>query len=142
MPRFATQTATGATRTITTGPDGSFVLPNLPIGPYTLDITKDGFAKFVQNGIVLQVDSNPTIDASLKVGAVNDAVTVEADAGMVETHSTGIGTVIDNARRRGTSAQRPRRDAAHFSFWHGHARYGPAVTQLPRDQRFGRRRTG
>ena len=72
--------------------------PNLPIGPYTLDITKDGFAKFVQNGIVLQVDSNPTIDASLKVGAVNDAVTVEADAGMVETHSTGIGTVIDNAR--------------------------------------------
>jgi hypothetical protein len=94
----ATQTATGATRTTVSGPDGAFVLPNLAIGPYTLEITKASFAKYVQTGIVLEVDSNPTIDASLKVGAVNDTVTVEADAGMVETHSTGVGTVIDNAR--------------------------------------------
>jgi len=47
---------------------------------------------------VLQVDSNPAIDANLKIGSTSDQVTVEADAAMVETHSTGVGTVIDNQR--------------------------------------------
>jgi hypothetical protein len=68
----ATQTATGAVRTVITGSDGAYVLANLPIGPYLLTITKDGFGKYVQSGIVLQVDSNRAVDATLKVGAVND----------------------------------------------------------------------
>src|SRR4029077_1448697 len=93
-----TQTATGAARTVTSGADGSFVLPNLPIGPYTLEGSKDGFSKYVQSGIVLQVDSNPTIDAALKVGSVTEQVLVQADAAMVETHSTGVGQVVDAQR--------------------------------------------
>src|SRR4029077_323294 len=93
-----TQTATGAARTVTSGADGSFVLPNLPIGPYTLEGAKDGFSKYVQSGIVLQVDSNPTIDAALKVGSVTEQVMVTADANMVETHTTSVGTVVDNQR--------------------------------------------
>jgi hypothetical protein len=93
-----TQTATGSVRTATSGPDGSYVLPNLPIGPYLFEVTKEGFNKYAQTGIVLQVDSNPTIDASLKVGSVNEQVTVQADAALVETHSTGVGTVVDNQR--------------------------------------------
>jgi len=93
-----TQTATGAARTVTSGADGTFVLPNLPIGPYMLEVTKDGFSKYVQSGIVLQVDSNPTIDAALKVGSVTEQVLVQADAAMVETHSTGVGQVVDAQR--------------------------------------------
>src|SRR5579871_2275076 len=46
----ATQTATGATRTITSGVDGSFILANLPIGPWLVEITKSGFSKYVQIG--------------------------------------------------------------------------------------------
>ena len=57
----ATQTATGAVRTVTSGSDGTFSLPNLPIGPWTLEMSKEGFSKYVQSGIVLQVDSNPTV---------------------------------------------------------------------------------
>src|SRR3954453_20001157 len=57
-----TQTATGSVRTATSGPDGSYVLTNLPIGPYLFEVTKEGFNKYAQTGIVLQVDSNPTID--------------------------------------------------------------------------------
>ena len=93
-----TQTATGAARSLTSSADGSFVFTNLPIGPYLLEVTKQGFSKYLQSGIVLQVDSNPTIDASLKIGSVNEQVTVQADAAMVETHSTGVGTVVDNQR--------------------------------------------
>ena len=93
-----TQTATGLVRNTTSGTDGSYVFPNLPVGPYLFEVTKDGFTKYVQSGILLQVDSNPTIDAALKVGSVTDQVTVEADAAMVETHSTGVGTLVDNQR--------------------------------------------
>jgi len=93
-----TQTATGAVRTVSSGADGAFVLPNLPIGPYVLEVAKDGFSKYVQSGIVLQVDTNPTIDAALKVGSVSEQVLVQADAAMVETHSTGIGQVVDAQR--------------------------------------------
>ena len=55
-----TQTSTGTTRTTTSGADGSFILPDLSIGPYKLEISKAGFAKYVQSGIVLQVDSKVT----------------------------------------------------------------------------------
>lgn len=71
---------------------------NLAIGPYLLEVTKDGFSKYAQSGIVSQVDSNPTIDVALKVGSVTEQVLVQADANMVETHTTSVGTVVDNQR--------------------------------------------
>src|SRR6266498_2290607 len=57
----ATQTDTGAVRTVTSGEDGTYVLPNLPIGPYRLEVSKGGFTKYVRTGIVLQVATNPNI---------------------------------------------------------------------------------
>ncbi len=90
-----TQTDTGVTRTAQTGASGDYSLPSLPLGPYRLEVKKDGFASYVQSGIVLQVDSAPTIDPVLKVGAVSDTVQVEAAAAMVETHSTGVGQVVN-----------------------------------------------
>ena len=90
------QTDTGLVRTINTGTDGGYVLANLPIGPYRMEVSRDGFSTFVQPGIVLEVNTNPTINPTLKVGAVSDQVTVEAEALSVETHSSGVGQVIDH----------------------------------------------
>src|SRR5579863_8513355 len=58
----ATQTATGQIRTTVTGANGVYVLANLPIGSYQLEVTKEGFTKYVQADITLQVASAPTID--------------------------------------------------------------------------------
>jgi hypothetical protein len=44
----ATQTATGLSRTVAAGADGGYVLTNLPIGPYMLEVSKEGFTKYVQ----------------------------------------------------------------------------------------------
>jgi hypothetical protein len=93
-----TQTDTGATRTAQTEADGTYLLPNLPIGPYRIEVKKEGFSTYIQSGIVLQVSSNPTIDVSLQVGSVSEQVVVEAAASMVETHNTGIGQVVDQQR--------------------------------------------
>ena len=91
-----TQTATGVTRETTSGTDGGYVFPDLPIGPYQLEVSKEGFTKYVQTGIVLQVATNPTINVSLQVGAVSEQVVVQADATQVETRTTAIGSVVTN----------------------------------------------
>src|SRR5258708_20367556 len=55
----ATQTETGLTRTATSEADGGYVLTNLPLGPYSVEVTKDGFTTAVQSRIVLQVNTHP-----------------------------------------------------------------------------------
>ncbi|MGE5833525.1 MAG: carboxypeptidase-like regulatory domain-containing protein, partial [Acidobacteriota bacterium] len=70
------KTDTGLTRTAVTEADGSYVFPNLPVGPYKLTAVLQGFHTFVQDGIVLQVQSNPTIDVMLEVGGVTEQVSV------------------------------------------------------------------
>ena len=94
----ATQTATGAKRNAVTDETGSYILQNLPIGPYTIEAALPGFRTYVQSGIVLQVGTNPTVNATLQVGQVSDQVEVQADAALVETRSSGVGNVIDNQR--------------------------------------------
>src|SRR5438477_13139720 len=94
----ATQTATGTGRTVVTNETGSYLVTNLPVGPYRLEAALPGFRTFVQTGIVLQVDSNPVININLEVGQVSEQVEVNADAALVETRSTGVGQVIDNVR--------------------------------------------
>ena len=49
----ATQTDTGATRTVVTSENGSYVLPSLPTGPYRLEAMLQGFRAYLQTGIVL-----------------------------------------------------------------------------------------
>ena len=94
----ATQTATGAVRTATSGTDGGYAIPNLPTGPYMVEVTKEGFSRFVQTGIVLEVASNAALDVIMKIGAVSEQVTVEATTLQVETRTNSIGQVVDNAR--------------------------------------------
>jgi hypothetical protein len=94
----ATQTDTDTVRSAVSGADGVYVLPNLPVGPYRLEVSKQGFAAYLQSGIVLQVGSDPTIDIALKVGNVSEQVLVEANAALVETQSNNIGSVIETQR--------------------------------------------
>jgi hypothetical protein len=62
----ATQTATGAAYTATSGTDGNYKLSGLPMGPYTLEVSKEGVGKFERTGIALEEHASPTINASLK----------------------------------------------------------------------------
>jgi hypothetical protein len=94
----ATQTDTGIARTTLTNETGSYVLPNLAIGPYRLEAALAGFRTFVQSGIVLQVNANPVINPTLEVGQVSEQVEVQANAALVETRSSGVGQVIENQR--------------------------------------------
>ncbi len=91
-----TQTDTAFTRTVVTDETGTYVLPNLPIGPYRLEVSLQGFRSYIQTGLVLQVDASPTINAVLAVGGVEESITVEAAAPLIDTVSAGLSEVVQN----------------------------------------------
>jgi hypothetical protein len=94
----ATQTETGFARTDVTDATGSYVMPNLPVGPYRLEVMLQGFRSYVQTGIVLQVGATPTINAVLAVGSLEETVSVEAAAPIVDVRSAGISDVVEQER--------------------------------------------
>ncbi|HXD16378.1 MAG TPA: carboxypeptidase regulatory-like domain-containing protein [Vicinamibacterales bacterium] len=93
-----TQTDTGLTRNVVTESGGTYVVPNLPTGPYKLEASLPGFRSYVQTGIVLQVNGNPTINVTLAVGDVAETISVEGAAPLVDVRSAGISEVVDNQK--------------------------------------------
>ncbi len=94
----ATQTDTGLKRSVVTDTAGLYSLPNLPIGPYRLDVNLPGFRSYSQTGIVLQVNSSPAIAVVLGLGQVAETVTVQGESPLIETRNLGVGQVMDNKR--------------------------------------------
>src|SRR5688500_16380046 len=64
----ATQTETKLVRTTVTNEVGAFTLPNLPIGPYRLEASMQGFQTYVQSGVTIQVSANIMIAPTLQLG--------------------------------------------------------------------------
>lgn len=93
-----TQVDTNLTRATTTSTSGGYVLPDLPVGPYSLTVTAHGFTKFMQKGILLTVGSDVTVNAVLSVGSVTQQVSVTGNASMVQAHDTAVSQVIGSRR--------------------------------------------
>src|SRR5262245_10977809 len=94
----AIQTDTGFRRETVTDAEGAYALLNLPIGPFRLEASLQGFRSFVQTGIVLQVSSNPVIKVTLELGQLSETLTVEGQAPLVETRNPAVGNVMTNAQ--------------------------------------------
>jgi hypothetical protein len=86
---------TGLERTTNTSADGSYALPELPIGTYTVTITLTGFQTFVTTGVIVDVDGERRVDSAMKPGQVSSKVEVSGDLlPQVETNSTEIGGTL------------------------------------------------
>jgi hypothetical protein len=94
----ATQTDTGVARSVVTDASGAYVLSNLPLGPYRLEVKLSGFRSYARTGIVLQVNAQPVIDVAMALGDLNETVAVVGAAPLVETRSATLGQVIENER--------------------------------------------
>ena len=57
-----------------------------------------GFRTYLQSGIVLQVNASPVINIVLEVGQVAEQVEVQANAALVDTRNSTVGSVIENER--------------------------------------------
>ena len=95
----ATQTDTGFIRTVVTDEAGRWIMPNLPTGPLqTGSVAGRVHARYVQTGVVLQVDARPTINVALAVGNLEETVSVDAAAPLVDVRSAGISSVVEQER--------------------------------------------
>ena len=77
---------------------GNFIVPQLPPGTYRLEATMQGFKGFVRTGIALQVQQQVRIDVVLEIGQMAETVNVVAGTSIVDTTTSSVGKVVDNAR--------------------------------------------
>ncbi len=89
---------TGTVHKVVSDAAGSYTLPSLPIGAYTLQASAPGFQRYVQTGIVLQVNQAAQINVTLTVGQVTQKIEVQGNASMVQTQQNTISQVIDQRR--------------------------------------------
>src|SRR5258706_7644785 len=86
---------TGLERTTDTSADGSYALPELPIGTYIVTVTQAGFQTSVTTGVTVDVAGERRVDATLKPGEVSTKVEVSADLlPLVETTTNTLGGVL------------------------------------------------
>lgn len=90
--------ATNVSNASLSNEQGYYEVPFLISGKYKVETELPGFKKFIQDGITLQVNDRLEINVTLEVGAVNDVVSVTAEAPLLNTSTASSGTVIDNRR--------------------------------------------
>jgi hypothetical protein len=86
---------TGLRNSTKTNGEGIYVVPNLPPGPYRLQVSKVGFKTLIKPDIVLNVQDALSINFTLPVGALYETMTVEGGAPLVNTESAAVSTVVD-----------------------------------------------
>lgn len=94
----ATSEGTGSVRTVVTGSDGFYTLPLMQPGRYTLRATLQGFRTAVKEGVVVSVNGTSRVDMLLSVGSIEESITVQAEAPLVETSNATMGIVIDEQK--------------------------------------------
>jgi outer membrane receptor protein involved in Fe transport len=90
---------TNSERMATTTSEGVYEVTQLVPGNYRLEIQATGFAKYVQEPVVVNVLQRTTANANLKVGGIGETVTVTGEStALVETTKTDVSGVIDQRR--------------------------------------------
>jgi hypothetical protein len=89
---------TGFEQTQTTGAEGNFNFPLLPVGTYSIRVDKTGFSAYHQQGIILAVRQSATVEVKMTVGALSEKVNVQADAEMVDLRTATDGQLIDQRK--------------------------------------------
>jgi Carboxypeptidase regulatory-like domain len=90
----AHQVETGLVRTATTDRSGNYLLLELPVGHYRLEVTATGFQKYLQDGISLDVNETAAVPIRLAVGSEKELVQVRADAELIQPTVTSLGQVV------------------------------------------------
>ncbi|HEY2291987.1 MAG TPA: TonB-dependent receptor [Thermoanaerobaculia bacterium] len=90
----ATQKGTGLTRSTVTESNGTFRLPSLPVGTYTVTVELNGYATVTVENVTINVASQRELNFDLSQATVSETINVVAEAPLVQT-TPAIGAVID-----------------------------------------------
>jgi hypothetical protein len=91
-----TNADTGSAFKTVTGDRGEYLVPQLLPGFYNIVAELSGFKKVEVTRAQLNIEQELSINLKLEVGTVNEVVTVEAEAALVNTESGSLGHVVQN----------------------------------------------
>ncbi len=91
-----TNKGTGEVRTVIADGSGSYVVPLLRPGDYTVTATANGFKKFIADNVKVALTETTSVDPSLVVGAVTESVTIDAAPQLAQTEGPQLGRVVDS----------------------------------------------
>ena len=92
----AANRATGLSFKAQSNDSGVYVLTALPIGSYDVSISHPGFQTVRHANVDLSAGTRARIDASLRLGAVNEVVEVTAEVPLLEAETSSLGQVVEN----------------------------------------------
>jgi hypothetical protein len=92
---LVSENETGSKSQTVSNADGSYVLPFLPPGVYTVTAEAAGFKKYVNRTVRVTTNEREQIDIALEVGSIDQSVTVSAEGSMIETATASVGQVIN-----------------------------------------------
>lgn len=91
----AKNTATGTVFTTVSGSNGTFSIPAVPSGTYSLTVALMGFKTALLNGVVANVGVPATVKAVLELGELQETVVVEAASQIVQTQATSVSSTLN-----------------------------------------------
>ncbi|MBK5292216.1 MAG: TonB-dependent receptor, partial [Acidobacteriia bacterium] len=91
---------TGLRREALTSESGTYTFSFMPIGPYTVTVSKSGFRTVTTKDLRLGVGDNRTLDIAMELSNVETSVTVESVLAPMDSTSAVVGTVIGGQHMR------------------------------------------
>ena len=94
----ATQVETSLTFRGKSSDDGTYTIPNLPVGQFVVTASAAGFKTVRRTDIQLEVAQRLRLDMTLDIGQLTEMVTVEGEVSRVRTEESSLGTVVERRR--------------------------------------------
>jgi hypothetical protein len=91
----AVQNSTGLRREATTSPSGTFDIPELPVGVYTIRFEHDGFKSLTFVDVVEVIGLTRTLDATLPVSGRDERVEVSASSALIDRNTSAVTGLIE-----------------------------------------------
>jgi hypothetical protein len=97
----AQNTDTGFTVAVKASAEGSYLIPLLPLGHYSISVEVSGFKTFTRSGVLVPVGQDIRVDVKMEVGEVSQTVNVVIDTVNIETANATLGATVDKASLNG-----------------------------------------
>jgi hypothetical protein len=93
-----TDLARNTVTTLTTNDEGLFTANYLISSTYQVIVEAAGFKKYIQDGVLLQINETRDLDITLEVGGTQETVTVTSDPATLNSADASLGQTIDRKR--------------------------------------------
>lgn len=95
-----TNKATGETRHVVSENNGTYLVPQLPPGAYSVQVSKSGFKEAIFPAVTVNVTETERLNVRLAVGEASEHVTVTANAEQLQTETSALGHVVSGDQIR------------------------------------------